>query len=490
MTISKMAAGRWSEGQRESIYRRLPISLQTVALNWEAWRKNRLRFDSVAFRERTMVFRRLARASTDEIERWQLAALRSLVGHAQHSVPWYRNRFVEARVDPHNIRTLDDFRQLPIVKRDELREHNAEFVAPSEWKNHVRTATTSGTTGSPLKLHWDRESEWWNTAAYGFHRSWFSYERGDRYASITGRQVVPLSQKRPPYWRTNFTSKQLLLSSYHLSEETIPRYIEALRRFRPTTLEAYPSTAWLLARFLTDKKETLPLKAVHLSAEPLLRFQREVIEEAFACHVFDYYGCSERVLAAGECSAHDGLHIFAPFGMTEILDENDRPCPPGVHGRLVLTGFHNRLMPLIRYDIGDTSAFVEGQCPCGCPWPKINAVTTKAEDIIVTPDGRMLSPSTLHYPFMSVNSVATSQIIQEAVGQVRVKIVRRPNFGPRDSSIIRAGLQDRLGKDCHLEFEFVDEIPREGRGKFRWVISKVPLKLGHGSMDNLYTGSS
>jgi len=37
----------------------------------------------------------------------------------------------------------------------------------------------------------------------------------------------------------------------------------------------------------------------------------------------------------------------------EILDADDRPCPPGTRGEVVLSGGHNPLLPLLRYRTGD-----------------------------------------------------------------------------------------------------------------------------------------
>ena len=39
--------------------------------------------------------------------------------------------------------------------------------------------------------------------------------------------------------------------------------------------------------------------------------QREIIERAFRCRVFDRYGSREFSNVAAECERHEGLHIFA-----------------------------------------------------------------------------------------------------------------------------------------------------------------------------------
>lgn len=267
----------------------------------------------------------------------------------------------------------------------------------------------------------------------------------------------------------------------------MPAYVDAIERFRPKLIEAYPSTAYILARHMNATGRRVHVPAVTTSSEPLLDLQREAIEQAFETRVFDYYGSAERVLAAGECEAHAGLHVFEPFGITEILDDDGRPAPPGEDGRLVLTGLSNRLMPLVRYEIGDRSAWIPGECPCGRTWRRIDPITTKAEDILVTPSGRLIAPSALTHPFKPLDSIAASQIIQDDPSHVRVKIVRRPTYSEDDTKRLRSSLAERLGDDISIEIEFVDDIPRGRTGKLRWIVSNVPRDHARGTSNRSHS---
>ncbi len=470
---------------REAIYQVMPAPIQTLLLSIEGFRKNRLRFRR-EFDERMATLVRLEEAGADEVRKWQIEKLRSLLHHAYGATPLYRQRFDERGIRPDDIQSPDDLRHVPILTREDIHARFDDLVCRQELQNKVRLGHTSGTTGSPISFYWDRELEWWNTVVYYRHRQWAGIRRGERYASILGRVIVPQRRRRPPFWRVNHASNQMLLSSFHLHEENLPAYAEAITRFKPVMLEAYPSTAFVLARYLAAIGRKVPLRAVHLSSETLLPVQREVIESAFDCRVFDYYGCAERVLAAGECDAHHGLHVFEPFGITEIVDAAGEPCPSGAHGRLILTGLHNRLMPLIRYEIGDTSAFVAGGCSCGRSWRRIDPITTKAEDIVVTPDGRYISSSVLTHPFKPIDSIAASQIVQEAPERLTVKIVRRADYADADSRRLLSALQERLGDEIRIDLEFVDNIPRGPTGKYRWVISRVPLEFRGQTVENLY----
>ncbi len=140
---------------------------------------------------------------------------------------------------------------------------------------------------------------------------------------------------------------------------------------------------------------------------------------------------------------------------------------------MVGTSLHNLGMPMIRYMTNDISSLKERCCQCGRSLPVMDAVTTKHEDIILTPDGRWISPSVLTHPFKPLKNIVESQIVQEEPGLLVVKIVRGPSYCEADSSQLVEGLKERVGNSVQVQLDFVGRIPRESSGKFRWVISKI-----------------
>jgi len=146
-------------------------------------------------------------------------------------------------------------------------------------------------------------------------------------------------------------------------------------------------------------------------------------------------------------------------------------------GRIVTTGLHNFGMPLIRYQTSDITALRKQKCSCGREFPLMEDVTTKAEDIITTTDGRLISSSILTHPFKPMHNVAESQIIQEDRRNITIKIIRRPSYNDEDTEYLLEEFKKRVGNDMNVRVEFVNSLPRTSSGKFRWVISKVPLKF-------------
>ncbi len=205
--------------------------------------------------------------------------------------------------------------------------------------------------------------------------------------------------------------------------------------------------------------------------------QRTVIEKAFSCLLYDFYGMAERVVFATECEKHDAKHINMDFGIVETLSKDGLPADYGSIGRIVATGLHNYAMPLIRYETSDVTVLRKESCSCGRGFTLMENITTKDEDIVTTKDGRYLSSSILNAVTHNLTSILEHQIIQDDLDHLKFRIVRKPEFSDSDRDFLLESLSEIVGGGMKIEIEYVDSIPRTIAGKFRWVISKVPLQF-------------
>ena len=174
----------------------------------------------------------------------------------------------------------------------------------------------------------------------------------------------------------------LMLSSYHLSDDRAAEYIQALERFDPVVIQAYPASIAFLAKQLEKHDRRYAgsrLRGIVTSSESLRDDQRRVIEERFKVRVFDWYGSFERVAAIGTCE-QGNYHLLSDYGFVELV--------PGADGtaEIVGTGFDNFVMPLVRYRSVDSvlpadPAYV---CPCRRQFPVIEKVLGRIDDQIKT----------------------------------------------------------------------------------------------------------
>jgi phenylacetate-CoA ligase len=456
----------------ESIYRRSPGWLQTLLLNAHAWRIERHRYGAL--------YRRAVRDLIAS-ERWPAASIRALQdSHVSHLASWayanssfYKRHWNAAGVKPEDIKGVADLTRLPVIDKTLVRAHEEDMLTRSHARRDWVNGHTSGTTGSPLSVWYDRQTCIMTNAVDRRQKIWAGMQETDWIGMFLGRVIVPLDQVQPPFWRVNQVQRQVWFSSFHLSDANLEEYFHEIQRRGLRFLEGYPSTLYILARLLDRRRETLPMRAVFTSSETLLPIQRETIESAFECQVFDFFGHAERVVFAAECELHEGKHIAEEFGVVEVTDAAGTPVHEGEAGYLVGTSLYNEAMPLFRYRTADVSAILPEPCRCGRTLRRIRDVTTKAEDIVLTPDGRMISPSVLTHPFKPLVQVLKSQIVQERLDHITVKIVPSSEFSPSDRAHLIHELKSRLGANMSIDIELVSDISREQSGKYRWVISHV-----------------
>jgi phenylacetate-CoA ligase len=114
-------------------------------------------------------------------------------------------------------------------------------------------------------------------------------------------------------------------------------------------------------------------------------------------------------------------------------------------------------------------------CPCGRGLPLLERLEGREADYVVTASGELISGISLTENFaLHVPGVAQLQIVQEEVQRFRFRVVRGPDFGPASLRRIAELVAERFGAGTLFECEYVDRIPQEPSGKYRFCISHVP----------------
>ncbi len=448
----------------EALYARLPIFLQNAACGLIGWRLKRSRFGAEFHRRLHEVEQRLTWPE-DRLLEYRDRRLREFIAHSAATVPYYRRTFDRLGVDPNSIRTLDDLQQLPILTKAEVQHHGREMA--SEIGGRRLSQHSSGTTGGGLQFSTTPEARQAKWAVWWRYRRRHGIELGTWSGHFGGRTVVPLSQKKPPFWRYNRPGSQVFFSGYHTSPENLAAYVGELRRRRLPWLHGYPSLLTLLASYVLDSGDApgYPIGSITVGAENLLPPQKQAIERAFGTPPRQHYGLAEAVANVSECP-QGKLHVDEDFAAVEFV-----PNPDGPGHRIVGTNFTNPATPLLRYDTQDVVTLSDAKCTCGYAGRVVHSVDGRHEDYVVLADGARVGR--MDHVFKDLIHVREAQIYQCRVGEITIRVVRGAGYGEADEKQLLAETRQRVGEGTQIVIEYVDALERSARGKLRLVISEL-----------------
>ena len=455
----------------ESIYNHCPILLQNVFITAYGAYLKRLRYGK-EFNVKLKQLNDSQYCSESEILSIQQCHLDKLLKHVYKYVPYYKDALSAIGINPADMTSRDILDSLSVITKKLVKESPSMFISSHYTKNQLKTIYTSGTTGTPLEIFATKKSIQNNYAFFSRFLDWAEVTHDQPSATFAGRIIIPSNQKTPPFWRRNAAMNNTLYSSYHISESNIPAYIKELERTKVAYIDSYPSSIYAIAQYINhfSVDHTIRPKAIITSSETLQQHQREAIESAFGCIVYDQYGSAE--MAAFICQCKEGTyHINPEYGIAEVLDSNNKPTDTGLPGRLVCTGFLNYGMPLIRYDTGDTVVLSDRQCDCGRHFPVVESILGRTDDLIVTPSGKIIGR--LDPVFKGLSFIRETQIVQDAYDKITVNLVKDAGFSNDTAESLRKELIRRIGDEVDVTIKLVDHIPRTKTGKFRAVISHI-----------------
>jgi phenylacetate-CoA ligase len=453
----------------ERIYPRLPVVLQNATCWFYGRRESRDRFGAL-FDRHLRELMESEKWSAAEIEAYQNEKVRGLVRYAYENVPFYRDRWQSLGITPDDIRSRDDLVKLPVLTKEDVRENLDRLLSRSAIRRDVVFKHTSGTSGKALHFYVSRGSIPFQWAVWWRHRLRFGVQPGSWHANFTGKRVVPLNQHRPPYWRWNRPMHQALLNMHHLTPGKIGSIVEFLNSNRFEFYSGYPSIIHMLAAMARAAGVALTSKprAVFTGAENMLDFQRRDIAEFTGAILTDQYGASEGCGNASQCPQFV-YHEDFEFGILEGMER-----APGDPVRSILaTGFASEVFPFIRYEIGDTAAWQADGAPCACGRSSrmLSRIEGRMDDYVVTPEGARIMR--FDYIFKDALNVKEAQVVQRRLGEITVRLVRRPGYSQQDESDLRVEFGRWVSPALALHFEYVPEIERERNGKFRAVLSRL-----------------
>jgi phenylacetate-CoA ligase len=413
----------------------------------------------------------------DELEERVVERLRHLLAHAGTHVPYYRELFRAADLDPRSIRSVEDLARVPITTRAALRRGFPDRVTARNLPTRRRQfEMTSGSMGLPLAFYRDRGATDTWIGAYLFFLEWAGTAFWNTEVVIAGpRHFYPRRRRVGPaaaaVRRWVLGREQIWLGGPTTTVSGLWSAIARSACRRPYHLWAYPSYASRLARELLQGEGTLPVppRAVIAAAETLTPVERQTIAQAFRAPVPSHYSCVEIPRLAQTCPDNSAvLHVNAERAIVRVVDTSGRSVAPGQAGRVLVTDLVNEVMPFINYDPGDTATLGLG-CPCGRGWPTLSAIEGRTNEMLVTGDGRRVSAATLGMFLNGVCGIVPFvweyQAIQEPDGAVELRLVPTAQFTREAGDTLARQLATLLGPDVPVRVTAIETLERAPSGK-------------------------
>ena len=406
--------------------------------------------------------------SRGRLEAYQDEMLRRLIQHAGKHVPYYRDLFREIGLDPQLFRGREDMHKIPLLDKEIVRTRQKELIADNAEKFGIVWESTSGSTGTPLRLIVDRGARSNKLVALIRSYQWAGYTLGKKTFSLQSYYLKDAD------FEYNRLYRVLRFDSNRLKRESAIGVIKVLQKFKPKFFMGFPFDLLMLSRFAAEEGLSIPAPDSMVTyGETLSAHKRASLESAYRCEVFNYYSQHECASMIAECERHS-LHLIDDFAYHEIVDNEGQSIGKSGVGELVGTGFYNYAMPLIRYRTRDDIVIDKNSPPCACGrnFTVIKEIIGKQCDYIETPDGRLLG-AVMSHSIDNGRGVIVSQCVQDALDHVYVNLVVDETYDEESQRALERDLRKRLGEEMQIDFKIVPQLEKRPGGKTPFILSKI-----------------
>jgi phenylacetate-CoA ligase len=381
---------------------------------------------------------------------------------------------------------FERLRELPLRSKLDIKADLQSHLVEGAPIGRAMKTFTGGSTTNPMLFFLERSTSRPRETAYThwIERHLLNRRAGDWVLSLRGRTVSGAARADGDWVMLEPIRRHLILSSDHLEPRYMPRYVDALRRWRPRLIHAFPSALYPLARWLQAHpcpEFTDGVRGILLTSENVYDFQLELLSRLFSCPIVSHYGHSERVLM-GQSEAPGTPYSFWPlYGWLELVDTDGQPIDDvGKVGEIVGTSFDNGVMPFVRYRTGDLGAWAE--TPVAGRAPRLARIEGRLQEFVVCADHRLVSITTLGAAHFSELSAADAiQFHQDTPGLIELHLVARRPLLPREIDAVAAAVRAKTQGGCEVRVVETTTLHRTPRGKTPLLVQRIDLGRYFGS---------
>ncbi len=404
--------------------------------------------------------------------------LRELLSYLSNNSPFYKKLFSEHQIDIHTIQTLEDIVLIPTTNKEDLQQHNDDFLCVAPGKI-IEYTSTSGTLGSPVTVALT-ENDLKRLAVNEYN----SFVTADGSKDDLYQLMLTLDRQFMAGIAYYSGIRKLGAGIIRLGPGVPSLQWETIQRLQPTAIVAVPSFILKLIQYAKehgiDMNKCSVKKAICIgenirNSDFSLNVLGKKITEAWNIHLYSTYASTEMQTAFTECAEGCGGHYQPELMIVELLDENDNPVAPNTPGEVTITTLGVEGMPLLRYKTGDISMYFDEPCACGRDTWRLCSVIGRKKQMIKF-KGTTLYPQAL-FDLLNEMAEVLDYIIEINTNEVGLDevlfyLVPIEVSGETDYRI-RGYLQARLRVSPYIQYVTDEELQKIQSAN----TSRKPLKL-------------
>ena len=407
-----------------------------------------------------------------ELRQYQIDRMNEIIKYAKENSKFYTNFYKDVNFE---IRDINDIKKLPILKKEIFKKAVQEDIIISSKfdKNDLISGHTTGSTGIPLKMSFDKEcvnkrsvvqSRLWKNMGILPYKIWRDKELSAQEKILKDAELIlPIA--------VGDVNEPLATA---ITNNKIQEIIQELVNFKPQVIRGYVSALYSIANILENSEIKLTdLESVVTSAEYLPNGIWEYFEHVFNCPIYNLYGGTEAPAIGVNSKENHNIIISEDLYFIEVLDENGNDVKPGEQGLITITDLYSKAMPLIRYQIGDMAIIDENFYHFSEKFRYFVSVEGRTNDIFELEDGSLIYSHLWFVYFRNEKWINRFKVTQTTSKSITIELeVSTMN----DFDNLRKKIET-IYPNISFVWSITKKINIEKTGKFRSVVSLVENKF-------------
>ncbi|GFI33059.1 phenylacetate-coenzyme A ligase [Thomasclavelia cocleata] len=401
-----------------------------------------------------------------QIYRIQNRKIEQLMKRA-YEIPVYRKKFEAVGAVPEDFHCKEDLIKFPVLTKSEIKEWiTAELKKNPEKYQYYHVYTTSGSTGTPLKLCASPREN-----AY-FAANWLRIAMENGVNPLLDQTMALKDPAIVAKGKDSFWQKLGILRRHKVSFLAEGEVIaEEINRVKPDFLYAHRTKLMQTVEYARRQNVKLHHPRAYASisetlTEPSIRLFRKYLGE----RLFTSFGSMETGACTFTRAGNIRKHIIT--NDTHVINIVDEKNQLAEQGRMLITNLFLHEFPIINYDIGDGAEITRRN---GIEY--LTNIRGRMNDWIVLEDGRKYDYHPFYAATEHIEEILSFRVIQNNYHEIELELVADPLRKVNKESLEKeiTGKLEKVITDYHMVYHYIwkREIEADKTGKLRFIINRM-----------------